>query len=113
VTEISPDVRQFVVERIHSVSQLELLLVLHRDPTIEWTVPMASAEMRYPRDWVAQQLLDFHRGGLVATELSYRYDPRGCLGRIVDELAETFSRRRTTITALIFADAFRVRGKSD
>jgi hypothetical protein len=64
VTDISPDVRRFVVERIHSVAQLELLLVL-RDPSVEWTVPMASAEMRYPRDWVAEQLLDFHRAGLV------------------------------------------------
>lgn len=57
MTDISPEVRQFVVERIHSVAQLELLLVLRRDPSVEWTVPMASAEMRYPRDWVAEQLL--------------------------------------------------------
>lgn len=117
MTEISPAVRQFVIERIHSVAQLELLLVLHRDPSVEWTVPMASAEMRYPRDWVAEQLLDFHRSGLVGTgdrvELSYRYEPRACLARIVDELAETFNRRRTTVTALIFADAFRLRGKGD
>jgi hypothetical protein len=67
MTDISPDVRQFVVERIHSVAQLELLLVLHRDPSVEWTVPMASAEMRYPRDWVAEQFLDFQRAGLVET----------------------------------------------
>jgi hypothetical protein len=117
VTDISPEVRQFVVERIRSVAQLELLLVLRRDPSVEWTVPMASAEMRYPRDWVAEQLLGFHRAGLVETgarvELSYRYEPRGCLARIVDELAETFSRRPRAITAMIFADAFRIGGKGE
>jgi hypothetical protein len=31
----------------------------------------------------------------------------------VDELAETFSRRPRAITAMIFADAFRIRGKHD
>lgn len=117
MTDISPEVQRFVVERIHSVAQLELLLVLHRDPSVEWTVPMASAEMRYPRAWVAEQLLDFQRAGLVETgarvELSYRYEPRGCLARIVDELAETFDRRPRAITAMIFADAFRIRGKGD
>jgi hypothetical protein len=117
VTDISPDVRRFVGERIHSVAQLELLLVLRRDPTVEWTVSMASAEMRYPRDWVAEQLLGFEREGLVATgervELSWRYEPRGCLARIVDELAETFARRPRTVTAMIFADAFRLRGREE
>jgi hypothetical protein len=117
VADISPDVQRFVVERINSVAQLELLLALRRDPSVEWTVPMASAEMRYPRAWVAEQLLGFQRAGLVETgarvELSFRYEPRGGLARIVDELAETFDRRPRAITAMIFADAFRIRGKGD
>jgi hypothetical protein len=75
VTDISPEVRQFVVERIHSVAQLELLLVLRRDPSVEWTVPMASAEMRYPRDWVAEQLLP-HRMAAPAGETPSHLPPR-------------------------------------
>lgn len=66
---------------------------------------------------MAEQLLGFHRAGLVETgarvELSYRYEPRGCMARIVDELAETFSRRPQAITSMIFADAFRIRGRGD
>ena len=116
MTDISPEVQRFVVERIQSVAQLELVLVLHRDPSVEWTVPMASAEMRYPRAWVAEQLLDFERAGLVETgarvELSYRYEPRGCLADR-RRLAQTFDRRPRAITAMIFADAFRIRGKGD
>jgi hypothetical protein len=120
---ISPDVRRFVAERIHSVAQLELLLILHRDPSVEWTAESAGREMRYPTDWAAAQLLAFQRTGLVGSRggerPTYRYRPRTGLDRIVDELAETFSRRRTTITALIFSgagedvqrfsDAFRLR----
>jgi hypothetical protein len=106
---ISPDVRRFVAESIRSVAQLELLLILHRDPAIEWTAESAAREMRFPADWVAEQLVGFHRAGLVGSscrkQRTYRYGPRPGLERIVDELAETFSRRPTTVTSLIFSRA--------
>ena len=116
---ISPDVHRFVTERIHSVAQLELLLILHRDPTVEWTAEAAAREMRYPTDWAAEELLAFRRAGLVGVRgPAYRFRARSALAHIVDELAETFSRRRSTVTALIFSgtgkdvqcfsDAFRV-----
>jgi hypothetical protein len=120
---ISPDVRRFVAQSIRSVAQLELLLILHRDPAIEWTAESAAREMRFPADWVAEQLAGFHRAGLVGSsgrkQRIYRYGPRPGLERIIDELAETFSRRPTTVTSLIFSrgdedvrcfsDAFRLR----
>jgi hypothetical protein len=116
--------RRFVVERIHSVAQLELLLILHRDPAVAWTAESAAREMRYPADWAAAQLAGFQNVGLVgASGHTYRYDPRSGLDRIVDELADTFSRRRNSVTALIFSgtgtdvqcfsDAFRVPRKDD
>jgi hypothetical protein len=124
---ISPDVRRFVVERIHSVAQLELLLMLHRDPSAEWSAEAAGREMRYPADWAAEELLGFQRAGLVGARgrgtRTYRYRPRSALSHIVDELADTFSRRRSSVTALIysdagndaqcFSDAFRVPRKDD
>ncbi len=121
---ISPEVRHFVLERIHSVAQLELLLMLHRDPTVEWTAEAAGREMRYPADWAAAELLGLRRAGLVgARGRAYRYRTRSALAHVVDELAETFSRRRSTVTALIFSgtgndvqcfsDAFRVPRKED
>ena len=121
---ISPDVHRFVTERIHSVAQLELLLMLHRDPTVEWTAEAAAREMRYPADWAAAELLGFRRAGLVGKRGgAYRFRPRSALAHVVDELAETFSRRRSTVTALIFSgagkdvqrfsDAFRIPRKED
>jgi hypothetical protein len=62
---ISPEVRRFVLERIHSVAQLELLLMLHRDPSVEWTAETAGREMRYPADLAAAELLGLRRAGLV------------------------------------------------
>ena len=123
---ISRDVRRFVAESIGSVAQLELLLILHRDPAVEWTAESAGREMRFPADWVAAQLVGLHRAGLVGSggsdQRTYRYGPRSGLGRIVDELAETFSRRPTAVTSLIytraaedarcFSDAFRL-GRDD
>jgi hypothetical protein len=125
--QISPDVRRFVAESIHSVAELELLLMLHRDPSVEWTAESAGREMRYPVEWAAQRLLEFHRAGLVGSrrreQPTYRYRPRAGLERIVDELAETFSRRRMAVTTLIFSgagkdvqcfsDAFRLRRKDE
>jgi hypothetical protein len=125
--QISPDVRRFVAERIRSVAQLELLLILHRDPSVEWTAESAGREMRYPADWAAAQLAEFRQAGLAgsrgAERPRYRYLPSAGLGRVVDELAETFSRRRTTVTALIFSgagrdvrcfsDAFRLRREEE
>jgi hypothetical protein len=123
---ISPVVRRFVAERIGSVAQLELLLILRRDPGVEWTAESAGREMRFPADWVAAQLVGFDRAGLVGSsggeQRTYRYGPRPGVGRIVDELAETFSRRPSAVTSLIytraakdarcFSDAFRL-GRDD
>ena len=106
---ISPDVRRFVAESIGSVAQLELLLILHRDPAVEWTAESAGREMRFPVDWVGAQLVGFDRAGLVGSsgseQRTYRYGPRPGVGRIVDELAETFSRRPIAVTSLIYARA--------
>jgi hypothetical protein len=124
---ISPGVQAFVAEHIHSVTQLELLLLLHRDPRVAWTAGRAAAEMRYPSAWARDQLDRFAASGLVAAgdedEPSFRYRPDGNHAVVVDELAELYSRRRTSLTSLIFSpasdevqllsDAFRIRRRKE
>ncbi len=106
---ISPGVQEFVAEHIHSVTQLELLLLLHRDPEVGWTARAAAAEMRYPEQWAADQLERFAITGLLATdggvEAKYRYSPSSTRAVVVDELAELYRRRRTAVTSLIFTPA--------
>jgi hypothetical protein len=120
---VPPDVRRFIVEHIHSVAQLEVLLLLQRDPEVAWTAEEVGREMRYPAGWAATQLVDYCRERLVAEipgEVSrYRYAPSPRLAGAVEALADLYPRRRTTVTQLIFSrgeddvrlfsDAFRIR----
>ncbi len=117
----------FVADHIHSVTQLELLLLLHRDPRVAWTATRAAAEMRFPSAWAGDQLERFAAGGFVTAsdedEPSFRYQPNGDHAVVVDELAELYRRRRTSLTSLIFrpardevqllSDAFRIRRRKE
>lgn len=91
------------------MTQLELLLLLHRDPAIEWTTERAAVEMRFPPPWAAEHLARFAEGGLLASsggaDPSYRYAPDGDKAATMDELAELYRRRRTSVTSLIFSPA--------
>jgi hypothetical protein len=124
---MSDAVRAFVADHIHSVTQLELLLLLHRDPRVEWTPERAAAEMRFPAPWAIDQLERFAAAGLVAGRDAgtpcFRYTAQGDQAAVVDELAELYRRRRTTLITLIFSpapddvqllsDAFRIRRRKE
>lgn len=125
---IPPEVRRFIAEHIDAAEQLEILLLLYRNPERGWkaqevsqaiyTVP-ASATMRL------EGLLS--AGFLSSTggaDPQYRYAPRNDeLGRGVESLAKAYSMDRVSLIKLIFAqppdpvqsfaDAFRLRGKGD
>lgn len=107
----SPGVRRFIAEHIDSVTQLELLRVLHRDPTVSWTADEAGREMRLPTGWAAMHLERFDALGLLessgGSDPRYRYRPDSEWAALVDEVAETFRLRRTSMTALIFAPTTR------
>jgi hypothetical protein len=120
---ISPRVRRFVAEHIDSVTQLELLLLMHRDPAASWTAAGAAREMHMPEDWAATHLERFSSVGLLARtddpDPSFSYRVASDAAPLIDEVADTFRRRRTSMTALIFSpsthdialfsDAFRIR----
>lgn len=126
-TPISPEVRRFVIEHIDSVAQLELLLMLHRDPRVAWTPEQAGREMRCPAPWAATQLERFRVSGWVSVshgaDQHFCYRARGRIGRLIDELAAIYARRKTSVTGLIytrgssdlstFSDAFRIRDHDD
>lgn len=107
------------------MTQLELVLLLHRDPAATWTAERVAAEMRYPSTWSADQLGRFARAGLFdeAEGEGFRYRASNDRAGVVDELAELYRRRRTSLTSLIFtraaeevqllSDAFRIRRERD
>jgi hypothetical protein len=122
--EIPEHVRRLVIERIHSISELEIVLLLHRDASRSWTAEQVSAELRIDRIWTAGQLPVLRDRGLLASPNSrpdhFQFrpsDPK--LEEAVQALAVSYSDRRVAVISLIYskppgdvrvlADAFRVR----
>ena len=123
---IPDDVKQFIVERIDSIAQLEALLLVRDSPQVDWTVN-AVAKRLYIGEQEARVILQrlYADGFLIASpekSLVYRYHVRSPeLGQTVDRVAALYSMYLIPVTNLIhakprtrvqeFADAFKL--KSD
>ncbi len=122
--DIRADLRDFIVNEIGSIAQLELLLLLHKDSSREWTADAAARELYTGAEAMATLLEGFRaRGYVVATEslpLCYRFAPaEPAVEPLVRDLSQLYQERRVTVINLIyagpmhklqsFADAFRLR----
>jgi hypothetical protein len=121
---IPDDVKQFIVERIDSIVQLEALLLVRDSPQVDWTVN-AVAKRLYIGEQEARVILQrlSADGFLIASpekSLVYRYHVRSPeLGQTVDRVAALYSMYLITVTNLIhakprtrvqeFADAFKLK----
>jgi predicted DNA-binding transcriptional regulator len=119
-------VARFIEEHIHSVLQLEILLLL-REHVGEWTPARVASELRITEQSAELHLADLSLRGLISVESatrSYVYAPRTPeLSAVVDELASCYANMRYTIINLIFAvpgdsartlaEAFRFRRKRE
>ncbi|MBI5104369.1 MAG: hypothetical protein HZB46_05170 [Solirubrobacterales bacterium] len=90
-----------------SVLELELLLLV-RDQRRSWTAADAALELRAPVDWVSGRLAGLAEGGVLAPQAgeppSFRLRDDDCLAQLVDELADAYRRRRTSVISLIHAE---------
>lgn len=125
---IPDDVRQFIVECIDSIAQLEALLLVRGSPQVDWTAD-AIAKRLYIGEQEASVILQrLCAGGfLIASperSLLYRYQVGSPeLGQTVDRLADLYSRYLIPVTNLIhgkprtrvqeFADAFKLKSDKD
>jgi hypothetical protein len=125
---IPDDVRQFIVDKIDSVAELEGLLLLSRNPETEWSVE-ALAQRLYADHQQTDNVLThlYSHGFLSVTEgaqPTYRYQPKSPdLRQTVDRVAEIYSKYLVPVTNLIhskpqtkvqqFADAFKLRKRRD
>ena len=117
---LGPDLRRFVVAKIHSVPMLEALLLL-RTRAQGWTVGELAQRLYLPEAKVDELLQALQAEELSVTEDGVaRYAPASpAVAVIVDRLAETYSRRVVEVAELIhsrlerqarnFADAFVLR----
>lgn len=119
---LSEEVRQFLLDRIESVVELETLLLLRRLPRL-WSGDELASELRIEPGAAGDQLAELAAKGLLIAgpePRRYRYHPSSDgVRRLVDGLAAAYEDRRVTVISLIyskprktvqvFADAFRLR----
>ncbi len=122
-SELPNGVSRFITHHIHSVEQLEILLLLHRHPERAWSADAVARELRIAPESAGERLEGmvhhrlFVRQGVSPKE--YRYGPENMkLDDTVRDLAAEYMKRRVMVINLIyskpihkirtFADAFRL-----
>jgi hypothetical protein len=119
----STALRNFVQQRLTSIDQIEIVLLLMRDPARAWTAPEVAAALGTAQESAAMRLFLLASGGLVTFEASgipkYRHavaDPE--TAALLTELAEVYESNRDAVAALVgappdplrsFADAFKLK----
>jgi DNA-binding MarR family transcriptional regulator len=115
------DVKEFIGKNIHSIAQLEVLLMLQKQPERTWTVDEITSRLYLQSEMVAHLLNDIvQRGFAVEGQGQYRYQPASDAdNELVERLNRVYQERRVAVTTEIFskpidfvkafADAFRLR----
>lgn len=121
-------VRTLIVERISSVVQVEVLLLLHADRARVWSAADVATQLRIDpagadaqlAGLVAQGLIQRVDGPAANPEYQYVASPHDAA---VAELAQAYNDLRVSVISLIyskpsdtlktFADAFRIRKEKD
>jgi hypothetical protein len=121
VSELPEPVRAFLDANIFSASQLEVLLLLRERGAQKSRLSEISRVTALPQSSIGPWLDAFVSRGLLGREDDlYWFSPADAgVERLLDEVADTWRRRKTTVTRYIyastqdplirFADAFRLR----
>lgn len=122
--DLPDEVRRLLDDRIESIAQLEVLLLLHRTAPQDWDAEGLSRELRIEPGWAAELLALLRRAELLEGTPGrpgfHRFGPSSPdLAKAVESLAASYADRRVTVVASlyskpvgrirIFADAFRIR----
>ena len=120
---VSEGLRTFLQQRLTSMEQIEVVLLLRKEPARSWTAPEVSAALRTAPESAAMRLFLLASSGMIAFEPAglprYRYagEDRETDG-LLQELAEVLAVDRGAIAALVgappdplrsFADAFKLK----
>ena len=119
----SAGLRDFLQQRLTSIDQIEIVLLLRRDSARAWTAPEVAAAVGTPQESAAMRLFLLASGGLIVFEPAgmpkYRY-ASGNAGAdaMLSELAELYESDRDAVGALVgvppdplrsFANAFKLK----
>lgn len=105
--ELSNEVKEFIAKYIHSVLQLEVLLVVSQNKDKLWTPAAVGRKLNLSAESAKVQLDGLSRRLLTldeADEDGYRYNPSSDeLDQTVSRLASAYATQRVAILTLIFA----------
>jgi hypothetical protein len=121
--EFPAQVKQFITDRIDSVAELELLLLMRSNSEKSWTPQEACARLYASADAISLLLRGLKNKRMLATTLNdqaFVYQPDSPeMARLIDELAELYRDRRVAVITAVyskptdkiqsFADSFRLR----
>lgn len=115
MNHIPDDVRSFIFEHVDSVTQLEILFLLHKNSPSEFDAAAVARELRANAD-SAQKYLEIllHKGLLTEKHGAFRYQPQSSsLDDLVKRLVESYKVRPHKVMELIFSTAKRARVFAD
>ena len=123
---IPPEVQRFIAENIDAAEQLDILLLLYRNPDRSYTALEVSQAVFTVASAATLRLEGLVARGLLSStgtaDPEYRFAPRSeALARDADRLAAVYQANRVGVIQLLFsrppdplqtfADAFRLKGK--
>lgn len=118
---VSDTLQSFLQQRLPSIEQIEIVLLLRGDRSRAWAAPEVAQELRMPPESAAMRLFLLASSGVLSFEAAggaprYRY--AGADEALVNELAEVYENDRAGVAAAIgappdpirsFADAFKLK----
>jgi hypothetical protein len=96
--DVIPDeIKQFILNNIDSIAQLEALLLLRKDPQLDWTIDAVAKGLYISEQETSILLRRLCAGSFLITTAekpaAYRYHTNSNeLGQMVDRLAELYSK---------------------
>jgi DNA-binding MarR family transcriptional regulator len=95
---LSLEVKEFISEHIHSVEQLQVLMLIHEAPERTWDAVEVSRQLGIDPIAASNRLMDLHLRGLLEHKAGagklyhYRYRPVAKrLAKLVEALRQTFA----------------------
>ena len=105
--ELSNDIKEFVAEHVHSVLQLEVLLLVSQNRHKAWTPAAVGRELCLSAESAKAQLDGLSPFLLIPPDEDgedlYRYNPSNELNQTLSQLATAYATQRVAVLTLIFA----------
>lgn len=117
---IDNETRNFILQNIESVTELELLLLLYAQPG-EWNPDSVSRQMRTNPEAANKTMARLTNLGLLRQNANGGFEcaPSPEMADLLEKLGQSYSQRRSSVIGLIynkptermkdFADAFRIK----